>query len=287
MRRILCICLVFCVPSVVMGQSIASVTFLPQTFFVGDMVEARVVVRTGENLNLAVQDSLPVTDWVTVHSVTIVQRADGFEVRIVFQPFFIGTRQLPPINLGPLEIADVSAFVTSALDGEGELHPIRDQVTLPGTRLFIGVIMLILLGIPLFIGATRKWVKRTVRSIVQWHHDRRPYRRLQRAVRSLQLDLEELDEKTFYIRLIDEVRIFLESQYHEPFVAATTGEVAQLLKNTPLDEDTKDALIAMFRQSDLVKFAHATGERAQWQEHLTRLRQLGSDRKKETSDVGA
>ncbi len=287
MRQLIFIGLVLLLPVAVTGQSIASVTFLPQTFFVGDMVEARVVVRTGENLNLAVQDSLPVTDWVTVHSVTIVQRADGFEVRIVFQPFFIGTRQLPAINLGPIEIAEVSAFVSSALDGEGELRPIRDQVILPGTRLFIGVIMLAIVGIPVVIAVTRTWTRRTVQSVVQWYHDRRPYRRLQRAVRSIQAELEDLDEKSFYIRLIDEARIFLESQYHEPFVAATTGEVAQLLTKTPLEEKTRSALLLMFRQSDLVKFAHATGEREQWQEHLEQLRQLGSERKKDTTDVGA
>jgi hypothetical protein len=286
-RQLIFIGLVLLLPVAVTGQSIASVTFLPQTFFVGDMVEARVVVRTGENLNLAVQDSLPVTDWVTVHSVTIVQRADGFEVRIVFQPFFIGTRQLPAINLGPIEIAEVSAFVSSALDGEGELRPIRDQVILPGTRLFIGVIMLAIVGIPVVIAVTRTWTRRTVQSVVQWYHDRRPYRRLQRAVRSIQAELEDLDEKSFYIRLIDEARIFLESQYHEPFVAATTGEVAQLLTKTPLEEKTRSALLLMFRQSDLVKFAHATGEREQWQEHLEQLRQLGSERKKDTTDVGA
>ncbi len=276
-------------PPPVQGQSVVQVLFLPQTFYVGDMVEARVVVRSAENLTLTIPENLPVTEWVTIHAVTVVQRADGFEVRILFQPFFTGTRQLPPIGLGAMELTGVSAFVsTSTTRSDVELEPIQDQVLLPGTRVLVAVTVFILFGLPLIIVLTSRWTRQGLAAAMKWYRERRPYRRLARSLRLLQGEMHDLDGKTFYIRLLDEARAFLDSRYDASILSATTGEMPVLLEQSGIDPATKSGIVEMFQFGDLVKFAHHTVSLEDRVRHLEQLRKVAAEtRERERKHVGS
>ncbi|SIQ64129.1 hypothetical protein SAMN05920897_11240 [Alkalispirochaeta americana] len=259
------------------SQAIAEVVFLPQTFYVGDMVEARVVVRTSETLNLTVPDPLPSSEAVTIHSVAIVHRADGFEARIVFQPFFTGTRQLPPLGLGALELSGISVLVSSLLqDGAGELAPIRDPLVLPGTHLLIALGLSAVILIPLLILVTGKGLRRWLRLLVQRYRENRPYRRISRNLRTLQADLTQIDGKEYYIRLLDEARVFFASHFSAPLRAATTGEMNGRLEQAGVPPEVREPLMEMFRFGDLVKFADHPVTMEDRQGDLERLRDLAS-----------
>jgi hypothetical protein len=279
------------------SQAISQVVFLPQTFYVGDMVEARVVVRTAETLDLVVPELLPSTEWITVHSVTIVQRTDGFEARIIFQPFFVGTRQLPTIGLGAMELTGVSAFVNSMIASDDLEHePIRDQLLLPGTRLLVAIVLGALVAIPLAVVGAGKWFRRRLVSLFRRYREKKPYRRLVKNLRTLQAEMHELDGKRYYIRLLDEARVFFDNHFDVAIRAATTEELEERLAQAGAAPDTRRTLVEMFRFGDLVKFAQYTVTVEDRTRHLAELRALAQEayrnrkRNKGTgaeSDVGA
>ncbi|TVR66238.1 MAG: hypothetical protein EA427_16440 [Spirochaetaceae bacterium] len=257
------------------SQAIAQVVLLPQTFFVGDMVEARVVVRTTETLSLTVPDPLPVTEWITIHSLTIVQRADGFEARIVFQPFFVGTRQLPVIGLGAMELSGVSVFVSSLVEaGDLDPAPIRDQMILPGTRFLIALLVAMVVFVPLLVLGTGKWIRRWIRYLVGRWRENRPYRRLMKNLKVLQAEMNQVDGKRYYIRLLDEARTFFHRHFHASILAATTEELEGRLEEAKAPAEIRRGLVEMFRFGDLVKFAQQTVTLEDRTRHLDELRRL-------------
>lgn len=257
------------------AQVIADISFLPQTYYVGDRVEARVVVRTPNPLALTIPDTLPSTEWVTIHDVAVLQRGGGVEIRILFQPFFTGTRQLPTIGLGPLELTGINAFV-SPLPGreEPDIQPIRDQVFLPGTRLMVALTAFMLLGLPVLIFLTSRWTRRIFARIYRWYRERRPYRRLMKNLRVLQGEMHELDSKAYYIRLLDEARAFLDSQYDGAILSATTGELSPLLQRAGVDDEMRATVVELFQFGDLVKFAYRTVTLEDRTRHLDDFRRL-------------
>lgn len=260
------------------SQAISQVVFLPQTFYVGDMVEVRVVVRTPETLDILVPEILPSTEWITVHSVTIVQRTDGFEARIVFQPFFVGTRQLPAIGLGAMELTGVSVLVNSMIGSDDLEHePIRDQLLLPGTRLLVAIVLAALVAVPLAIVGAGKWFRRRLISLFRGYREKRPYRRLVKNLRVLQAEMHELDGKRYYIRLLDEARVFFDHHFGVAIRAATTEELEERLTQAGASADARRTLVDMFRFGDLVKFAQYTVTVEDRMRHLKELRTLAQE----------
>ena len=240
------------------GQSIADVIFLPQTYYVGDLVEARAVVRSSEELDLTVPEPLPSAEWIDLRQVSIIQRADGYEVRILFQPFFVGTRQLPPLDLGGFTVSGVSAVVSSLRgeEGELELQPVRDQLLLPGTRALIAVIVLSIVGIPLLVVLTGGWARRKFHALQERYRENRPYRNLNKGLKQLQSEMHELDGKRYYIRLLDLTRSYLEGRYSSVFRSATTGELDPQLRRVGIPAEQRARVIELFQFGDLVKFAN-------------------------------
>ena len=239
------------------AQTVGQIVFLPQTFYVGDVVEARVVVRTSESLDIVVPPVLPDREWVDFRSVYVVQRADGYEVRIVFQPFFVGARQLPRLDLGSVVLPEISVVVHSLTEeGEISLQPVREQQLLPGTRPAIAIIVLVLLGAPVLIGVTSGWVRGRLQRVSLWYRRGRPYRHLQRGMKRLKNEMMELDGKRYYIELLDLARDYLSGRFGAPFRAATTGELSSLLVRQRVPGELTARIVALFAFGDLVKFAN-------------------------------
>jgi hypothetical protein len=292
-RRLLLVLVLAGVAGSISGQSIAETIFLPQTYYVGDVVEARVVVRSSEELDLTVPETLPQTEWVDFRDVSIVQRADGYEVRIVFQPYFVGTRQLPGMDLGAFTVSGVSAVVSSLRgeSGELELQPVRDQLLLPGTRALIAVIVLSLFGIPLVVVFTGGWARRQFYVLRERYRENRPYRTLQKGLKQLQTDMHDLDGKRYYIRLVDLTRSYLEGRYSPVYRSATTGELDVQLRRSGVPAEQRQGLIELFQFGDLVKFANRRVTVHDRTRHLEAVKRLSSELQRRewegSDDVGA
>ena len=247
------------------AQTVADVVFLPQTYYVGDRVEARVVLDIDSASEITIPDELPRTDWITIESITTLQRSDGVELRIVFQPFFVGTRELPPIDLEQTLLTGVTAFVTS-VGGDGEelrTAPVRDQILLPGTEVRIALFAIVLFGVPPTVFFLSGWGRRRLGRVRRWYRERRPYRGFVKSARRLAGRVNELDGKTFYTHLLNLCREYLDGRFSAGLRSATTGELESVLERAGIPATERRRLRLLFEFGDLVKFA---GRRATLEE---------------------
>lgn len=258
----------------VSAQIVSQVVFLPQTYYIGDRVEARVVLRNVSADDITIPEQLPTTPAVTIDSVTTVQRADGVEVRFMFQPFFTGTRELPPINLDGVTVSGVSAFVTSVAEPgeELELVSVRDQLILPGTQLQLALAVTALVGIPTVVIVAGGWGRRRLNAVRRWYRENRPYRTFVKSQKSLAAEMHSLDGKTFYIRLLDAFRSYLDGRLGGRVRSATTGEMDHVLTRAHVHDDVRARVVELFRFGDLVKFARQRVTLEQRTIHLTEVR---------------
>jgi hypothetical protein len=266
----------FMVAGTVDGQSLSSVVFLPQTYYVGDRVEARVVVRGVSATDIVVPEELPRNSWVVVDSITTIQRADGVELRILFQPFFQGTRELPRIDLGGFVLSGVSPFVSTVFEpgDDQDLASIRDQLLLPGTHLQFALALIVIVAVPTLIFFAGGWGKRWVLAVRVRYRENRPYRIFLRSVRALAGELNAVDGKTFYIRLMDICRDYLDGKLGGGIRSATTGEMNRVLRHKTVPDDERARLVELFEFGDLVKFAGRRVTLAERTAHIEEVRSI-------------
>lgn len=258
----------------VAAQERLPVTFEPEVFYAGDLVEARILIEQELGEGLRVPERLPSREWVEIREIVVLQRPDGLEVRIVFQPFFVGTRVLPAINLGSVELEGVSAFVTRSTVDEAAVPELRPQYRLPGTRGLFALTALVLLGVPAVLVTAGTWGRTAVRVLVRRYRANRPYRDLTRAMRALRTELHSIDGRSYYIKLLDAARTFLDRRFGGGLAAATTAELGDCLSRTALDAQAQARVVALFAFGDLVKFAHLEVTIDDRRYHSDELRQI-------------
>lgn len=256
------------------AQERLPVTFEPEVFYAGDLVEARILIEQELGEGLRVPERLPSREWVEIREIVVLQRPDGLEVRIVFQPFFVGTRVLPAINLGSVELEGVSAFVTRSTVDEATVPELRPQYRLPGTRGLFALTALVLLGVPAVLVTAGTWGRTAVRGLVRRYRANRPYRDLTRAMRALRTELHSIDGRSYYIKLLDTARTFLDRRFGGGLAAATTAELGDCLSRTALDAQAQARVVALFAFGDLVKFAHLEVTIDDRRYHSDELRQI-------------
>lgn len=240
------------------GQDVTDVMFLPQTYHVGDRVEARVVLRNLEVDDLTIPAQPPETSWVRFESIIPIQRADGVELRILFQPFFVGTRELPALDLDGAVVTGITAFTTSVRTSDDEAASliVRDQLVLPGTQLQLALLIGLIVIVPIVVIVTGGWGRRTVRRVARWYRENRPYRTFSRAIKALNKETHAIDGKTFYIRLLDISRTYLDGRFGTTVRSATTGELDGVLSRAGIDDESRRRIVSLFQFGDLVKFAN-------------------------------
>lgn len=270
------------------AQSVSSVVFLPQTYFVGDRVEARIVLRDITADSVVVPETLPDTLWITFESITPVQRADGVELRILFQPFFVGTRELPPIDLGVTLLTGVSAFVTrvNPVGEDVRISSTRDQLVLPGTRIQLALGIVFLIGAPAIVFIAGGWGRRTVTRVQTWYRERRPYRYFLRAMKTIVAEKHGIDGRTFYIRLLDACRDYVAGRFDINARAATTGELDQVLAAAGITGENRDRIVELFQFGDLVKFAGRRVSIEEREQHIDQLRKIVEEMQKTGRTAG-
>lgn len=262
--------------STVFGQIVVRTVFLPQVYYVGDVVEARVTIRGINPDELAVPSSLPKLDWIEVREVGFFGTGDGIGVRIVFQPFFVGTRNLPPLDLGPFELDTVTAVVASSVqEGERQLEPMRGQLLLPGTRLVVGVTFTLVFVAPVVLYVMWGYGRRRLTALIGRYRSGLPYRKLARGLRHLESDIHEIDARRYYIRLTELARLFLARRASGKFISATTRELPGLLSDIGLTDNQIQELMEVFNAGDLAKFASRHVSLDQRRHHAETLQHIG------------
>ena len=229
--------------------------FLPRVYYVGDRVEMRTTVRTTGDSIPSDPAERPEVSWGIIHDIRIVNRAPEHDIRIMFTAFQPGTLTLPALDLGGIVVGDLNVFVSSIADERSEITPSRPQLLVPTTRARVAILLGILLFFPAFVLLVVTWGRRNAARLWEKYRTVMPYRRAMRALRILHEQKGDLDGRSFYIRLLEESRLYLTRRLGHDYLSATTGEIGAILRPTLEPEDIA-AIMEVFRYGDLVKFAH-------------------------------
>ncbi|HQH79619.1 MAG TPA: hypothetical protein PK535_11675 [Synergistaceae bacterium] len=256
MRRT--ILLVLLTPSLVFAQArftVESSQFIPQSYYVGDRVELRVLVRGEGYLRAEALREIPAFPWGEIHGGRILPQEDKFEIRITFTAYQTGTQTLPPLQFGDATLDGLKVHIRSLVD-EGRMTPAqpRGQLLLPSTRLYIGLVTGGFLALPLLGAFLMVWVRPRAIRLAARYRERRPYRRFRRDLQALAGRMPLLDARSFYIALLDLVRGFLSRRCGVDCAAFTTRELGELFDRRLGAGREGDDLLRLFVFGDLVKF---------------------------------
>jgi hypothetical protein len=231
------------------------VRFIPPTFFVGDRVELRITFTQEGDMAVAVPDTVPDSDWVDISDISILRDDNSFTVVIIFTPFAPGTRTLPPMKLGALELRDIKVPTHSIIENT---HPgvrsLRGQLLIPGTRLAVALILSLAAMAP-FLGyglfrISWKWVKKSR----QLYRVGRPARRLRRVIKKLKSGIGSMQASIWYYELTEALRSYLSAKTNQDCRSATTAEIA-LMPDFRSEGTPGRDLLEVLKEGDMVKFA--------------------------------
>jgi hypothetical protein len=194
--------------------------------------------------------------------------------RLSYLQFDTGSYLLPALPIRLLRASDTTALATAEVaftvglvpvDTADALRPIverRDVDYKPIPWLLYGLIGLLVLGIGTFLFYRYYWSRRPkpVREQVARPEpvvpiDEHALQRL-RSLEEKRLWQQE-HVKPYYSELTDIVREYIERRFGEPALESTSAEILQRLQPHGLAPESMQALGAMLRLADTVKFAKA------------------------------
>lgn len=269
--------------------TVESTVFLPQQFYVGDAVEARIRVRVeGAGRGLSAPEQPPEPAWGSIRRILVSGAQGAYEVRISFTAFRPGTQTFPSIDLGPITLEGIDFHVASVLGAEeSELSPVRNQLLLPQTRVLMTIVLAVLFGIPLMLLIAFPWLRRRWHDLLALYRARRPYRKLRKSLERLQDEAARLSGREFYIRLLDDARRYLTRRLGFDCMSATTGELREVISVRLSDDTLVETLTELFELGDLVKFAERSAPLEQRLGHIDALRRTAGQLEKQRKQGSA
>ena len=253
---------------------VLDVSFFPPRFYVGDQVEAVMTVRSDYADSLEAPDIMPESQWVEYHRVQVrpVSRDKISEIHISFTAYVPGTVTLPALQLGPETLKGYEVLVNSLQAQYGSnLREIKSQMLVPGTQLALWLFSLGVLLLPLLwlliahYGAD--WLALVKARVLA----RRPYRRVQAALRRLLKGAEAMSEKDFYIELLTVLRRYFSEKSGTDCMSATSHEIERILGMLSQEGEIVQELKDVFYFGDRVKFAGAVAPTDIRFKHIARI----------------
>lgn len=263
--------LLLCGPAVLSFTQSYTVTesvVLPSEYYVGDRAELRARIRTAGNVELSVPAALPDAAWAVFHDVRLFPiDSQQTEIRVSFTAFRPGTQTLPAVDLGGIRLNGLTVHVDSVLEeGRTEPAPLEPPMLLPTTRLRLaGFVALVTIG-PLLIWMLLRIGRGKMATLLARYRRAQPYRRLQKSLKRLESSAEELDAKSFYIILLEDMRRYFTQRLGRDLMSATSIEIIHFISD--IDARGSDLIAEAFREGDLVKFAGRQADLEQRQRHL-------------------
>ncbi|MBN2510164.1 MAG: hypothetical protein JXB03_07805 [Spirochaetales bacterium] len=237
--------------------TIESNMFLPPDFYVGDMVELRMVVTPSAGSSLSIPKDLPKPFWMRIESLGMKQLSGGsYEIRLIFASYFPGTRTLPALDLGGMVIDKVKIHTLSVLSQDNpQLKDIRPPMILPGTVLLLVFAGLLLLGGPLVAVFSVNVLKNQGRLFMQRLQWKLPYRRFTKLTKELNSSFFSMSDRDFYFSLSEGLRNYLSDRTGEDFLTVTLEEIGTLLPAYLNDFEDQKQMIKLLHYADLIKFS--------------------------------
>ncbi|TVR85680.1 MAG: hypothetical protein EA428_15415 [Spirochaetaceae bacterium] len=247
---------------------------LPTEYHVGDRAELRVRIRTASSVELLVPAALPEVSWLTFHDMRLFPiDAQQTEIRISFTAFRPGTQTLPTVDLGGIRLSGLTVHVTSVLEeGRTDPAPLEPPMILPTTRLRLAAFVALIIVGPLLLWMLLRLGRGQVSTLVARYRRAQPYRRLRKSLKRLESNLEELDARSFYIVLLEDVRRYFTQRLGRDLMSATSVEIIHYISG--IDARGSDLIAEVFRTGDLVKFAGRPSTPEQRGKHLGGVSQV-------------
>ncbi len=231
------------------------VVFLPQDFYVGDLVEMRVVIRPAAGVVVSKPETLPESYWIKIENADVFQTEDKYELRVFLRPYASGIRTLPTIQFGDVRLSDIKIQINSLLDETGaEFAPVNGPLMLPGTTYYIAIIVGFVLVLPLVIILFWTRLRYGLVSFINDKRKKRPYNRLMKVLKDLDDSAGKLKGNEFYTTLIDELRVYLSEKGTIDYSAATAAEGSRMIHVDFMNTASLDEIAELFSFSDEVKF---------------------------------
>lgn len=237
------------------NYSSEKVVFLPQEFYVGDLVEMRVVITPEPGFEVLRPEQFPDSYWVRIENTEVIEQNGEYELRVFLRPYAPGIRTLPGIQFGDILLRDVRIQTGSVLADEAlPLSPPAEQLLLPGSKYYIALIVGLVFLLPIFFIFFWSKLRHGFRAYVLESRRRKPYRRLMKILKELQDGLGETKGREFYTMLVSEVKIYLSARGSIDYVSATAREAAAMIISDFSDVEYTVELISLLRFADEVKF---------------------------------
>ncbi len=249
----------FAVPVTANGPEFVVIesSITPSSVSVGDRAELRAVIRSNDPDSIRLPAEHPGGQWIEIRSMRMIERGEDREVRVVFSPFRTGTLALPDIELGAGTLSGARVRVDTVLpdDGSATIEPVEPPAFMPGFQIMAFVVFVFLIAAPFVFYRIAVVVTARARVLAARYRANRPYRRMVRSIRELRTLFDDLDAKSFYIRLVDELRAYLTERVHGDFMVATVTELPHLLAERIESDEQRRRLHDLFQRADLIKFA--------------------------------
>ncbi len=247
---------------------------LPSEYHVGDRAELRVRVRTAGSVELSVPASLPEAAWAVFHDMRLFPiDAQQTEIRVSFTAFRPGTQTLPAVDLGGITLSGLTVRVASVLEeGRTEPAPLEPPMLLPTTRLRLAAFVALITIGPLLIWMVLRIGRGQVSHLLARYRRAQPYRRLRKSLKRLESSIEELDARSYYIVLLEDVRRYFTRKLGRDLMSATSMEIIHYISD--IDARGSDMIAEVFREGDLVKFAGRPATLEQRRKHLEGVLQV-------------
>ena len=277
MKKLLTLFLIFAALTPVFSQknyTSEKVVVLPQEFFVGDLVEMRVVIRPERGVSVQKPERFPDSYWVRIENADVFELEDGrYELRVFLRPYAPGIRTLPAIQFGDVLLRDIRIQTGSVLtEDPPPFAPPAEQIVLPGTKYYIALFVGLIFLIPVFFIFFWTTLRRRVTGYIAERKRRRPYRRLVRALNELEGSLESGDVRLFYIELIEILRAYLTARGSIDYSSATVRESSVMIISDFKGLTAAEELIKLFILADEIKFGGRQVESSQCSSDLHHVR---------------
>ena len=239
------------------GGRVESTMFLPPDFYVGDLVELRIVVVPAAGAVLSIPKDLPQPFWMSVDSLSMRELSDGkYELRLIFSSFYPGTRTLPALHLGDMVIDRVKIHTKSVINEDNlKLEEIRPPMLLPGTVLLVVVLTLVILGGPLLAMFSISFIRNASRRFIERLQWKLPYRRFSKLMKELNANFFSISDRDFYFSLSEGLRNYLSDRTGEDFLTVTLEEIGSLMPTYLKDFEDQKQMIKLLHYADLIKFS--------------------------------
>ena len=260
--------LLLSIVSLTAQSEIKRTVFIPPEYYMGDSVELRIQIELDEYELLVVPEDIDTHEWIEIKNIQVFQNNRNAELVIKFTSFSPGTRALPELDFGPFILPDFKIYTNSLVEeGENDLKGLRGQVMIPGSKLYFFLLALGIFILPYLLYFSIKYLIRYIIILAKKYHSARPYKNLQRILKRLDLSLEKITVRNFFITLSDALRIYLTARSGFDCKSATTSEISRL-HGFDLDKKLWDRLVSVLKRGDMVKFGGEKLSYEQMKENL-------------------